>query len=165
MSNVMKLFDETVNPLDGAEELFKIQGWDFERLHEDEITLHMTGQHGEYEIKISWQEHHNAILFSCEYTDMCLREHRMEHAIATIYNINKKIWLGHFDLSKENNAPIFKYTSLIGNSPVIEHIENLIDIALNECERFHSVFDLLTSSEQPDPNQLVLALMDNGGVS
>src|ERR1051325_8910878 len=49
------------------------------------------------------------------------------------------MWCGHFDLWSEEALPMFRHVLLLrGGRPTSGQVEDLIEIAITECERFRS---------------------------
>ena len=160
-------FDDVSNPLDCVEEIFTAQNWDFSRVSTDEITVHITGRLGQYRMHFLWQEDYSAMQFSCE-IDTVISRPALDAATKAMAAINSNIWLGHFDIREDTRLPRFRHTSLfrgMNGGSGAEHIEDLVDIAINECERYMPVFGLLSAPVAPDARALSLALMDNAGES
>lgn len=169
------LFEETCNPLDSAEELFKVHNWSFQRMNIDEVIAEVKTKTANYHLHFIWQEDHNALLFACEYQKIAIHEDNTEQLAATLMEINNRIWLGHFETNPHSRSPIFRHTSLFkgtDTSSGLSHIEDLIDIALHECDRFHSAFQVLTEDSlmhaailSDTAKHMDLALMDVAGRS
>ena len=51
---------------------------------------------------------------------------------------NEKLWLGHFGLEQDDGMPVFRHAVLLRGAPgaSAESLEDMVDIALTECERF-----------------------------
>lgn len=170
MSNVAtekELFEDVSNPLDSVEEIFHANDWTFDRMTEDDLTVQVTGKMGEYTLFFQWQEEYSAMQFWCQY-DLEIRPSDMDEAARTMTAINSKLWLGHFDLREGTAIPCFRHTTLfrgMTQTSGAEHLEDLVDIAISECERFFPVFDILSRGHAHDPDQLQLALMPAAGQS
>ena len=56
--------------------------------------------------------------------------------------INEKLWLGHFDITSKNGIPAFRHTILSNsdNDYLHKKLENLVDIAIYECEKYYPAF-------------------------
>lgn len=168
------LYDDVSNPLDGIEEIMLNNDWSFNRRDEDELTVHVSGKMGQYRMVFVWQEDYHAMQFCCA-PDLTVSPNKLDEAARIINRINATLWLGHFDVrAQEDSAgtaahiPCFRHTSLfrgITESSGVEHIEDLIDIALAECERYHITFDLLSKAGNEDKKDLSLAMMDIAGRS
>ena len=90
---------------------------------------------------------------------------------------NEKLWLGHFDLWSDEGLPVFRHAVLFrdGTGASGELIEDLVDIAVSECERFYPAFQFViwggksaprrspppgkTTEARPDPQRGQLLLL------
>lgn len=162
-----EIFEDVSNPLDSVEEILYANEWTFDRMTEDELTVQITGKMGEYKLMFNWQEQYSAMQFCCLY-DLDIKRSAMDEAARTMTSINSSLWLGHFDFREGTEIPCFRHTTLfrgMTQTSGAEHIEDLVDIALAECERFYPVFDLLSRGGAHDPAQMQLALMPVAGES
>lgn len=154
------IFDEIANPLDHAEEIFNAHDWFFTRTSEDELSVQIQGKNTSYLMTFLWQENYSAINFHCA-CDVALHQNNLDQAAIIMTHMNKNLWMGHFEIEEGTNFPVFRHTSLlrgmVGGSGV-ELVEDLIDIALSECERFASVFSLLSRKDIPSKDTLSLAM-------
>lgn len=169
------LYDDVSNPLDGVEEIMVNNDWTFDRLNEDEMTVHVSGKMGHYRMVFLWQEEFSALQFCCA-PDISISPNKLDEASRVMNRINADLWLGHFDvrstqshaLNSEAFVPCFRHTSLFRGmveSSGIGHMEDLIDIALAECERYYTAFELLSRKDGQDNKDIVLAMMDVAGRS
>ena len=169
------LYDDVSNPLDGIEEIITNNDWTFNRMSEDELTVHVSGKQGHYKMAFIWQEDFSAMQFCCA-PDLSVSVNKLDEAARIINRINADLWLGHFDVrtqfSKNNTAkthiPCFRHTSLfrgVTDSSGVEHMEDLIDIALSECERYYMTFELLSRTSLRGSKDIALAMMDIAGRS
>lgn len=161
------LFEEVVNPLDDAEEYLNAPDLlSFNRANRDELFVEARGHYGNYKMMFMWDEIMGALQFCCEYG---LQVSDMNKALAseTVLNINSGLWLGHFDLPPETLAPTFRYTQLFRGmqSSGADHIQELIHIAIDECDRNYPVFLSLCQATAPDSDDLNLAMMPIAGRS
>lgn len=167
LSEELDVFNDVSNPLDCIEDIFSAQDWHFDRINEDELTVLVTGKYGAYKMTFLWEEAYSAMQFCCEY-DLTIPESTLSRVAQTMTAVNSNLWLGHFDIREESKIPCFRHTSLLrgmnGGSGA-DLIEDLIDIALSECERYFPAFDMLSRDEsaENDARTLSLALMDSAG--
>jgi hypothetical protein len=170
MSNVEQrdeIFEDVSNPLDSVEEILYANDWIFDRMTEDELTVQITGKMGEYKLFFHWQEQYSAMKFVCQY-DIDVKRDAMDVASKTMTSINSGLWLGHFDFREGTEIPCFRHTTLFRGQTQTsgaDHIEDLVDIALAECERFYPVFDILSRGVPANDCDLTLALMTVAGES
>jgi hypothetical protein len=78
---------------------------------------------------------------------------------------NEKLWLGHFDLSTEDNSPAFRHAILLRGllAASAEQVEDLVDIALSECERFYPAFQLVVWGGKRAAEAIAAAMIDPVG--
>ena len=159
-------FDDVSNPLDSVEEILLNQDWVFDRPTDDELTVQVRGKMGVYDMRFEWQDDFSAMQFTCLF-DMTIPKSRLGEAALTASAMNTDLWLGHFDIRPHNARPAFRHTTLfrgVTGASGAEHIEDLMDIALAECERYYAAFDLLSREAETTPHEsLSLALLDTQG--
>lgn len=168
MSNLSEpedIFQDVSNPLDSVEELLYANDWIFDRLTEDELNVQIMGKMGEYHLFFQWQEQYSAMQFRCEF-DLNIKNEAVETTARTMSSINAGLWLGHFDFRPGTNTPCFRHTTLFRGQTQTsgaEHIEDLVDIALAECERYYPVFDIYSRGIPESGADISLALMQVSG--
>ncbi len=167
MSNLSEqdIFEDVSNPLDSVEEILYANEWTFDRMTEDELTVQITGKMGEYKLFFQWQEEYSAMQFTCQF-DLDVKREAMDVASKTMTGINSGLWLGHFDFREGTEIPCFRHTTLFRGQTQTsgaEHIEDLVDIALAECERYYPVFDMLSRGVPANDCDMSLALAPAAG--
>jgi hypothetical protein len=173
--NTIDLYDDVSNPLDSIEEVMLNNDWTFDRRDDDQMSVTVSGKSGSYNMAFVWQEEYSAMQFCCA-PDVTIHQTKMDEAAKTINQINSGLWLGHFDVRTEKLSntdktayvPCFRHTSLfrgMNDTSGVAHIEDLIDIALSECERYAMTFDLLSKTGKQKNADLSLAMMDVVGRS
>jgi hypothetical protein len=80
-------------------------------------------------------------------------------------SVNERLWLGHFGLWNEEGVPMFRHAVLLRGlgSASMEQIEDLVDIALNECERFYPAFQFVLWGGKTAQDAVAAALLDTVG--
>lgn len=165
MNDHLEMFEDVSNPLDSIEEILNGNEWNFNRPHPDEITVQVSGKLGHYRLTFLWQEEYSAMQFFSEY-DLTIPKERIEMAGPALRTINEKLWLGHFDIPADTGIPCFRHTSLFRgwtHTSGAEHVEDLVDIGLAECERYHNAFNMLSSSIKLTPEMMDFILSDGAG--
>ena len=161
----LELFEDVSNPLDSVEDMLRSQDWAFTRTQEEELTVDVTGKRGQYKMTFIWQEEFNAMQFFCEF-DFTIAEERRETTNKVLRAINEDLWLGHFDVPKTTNAPSFRHTSLFRGwtqTSGAEHVEDLVDIAIAESDRFQRVFRMLANKDKMDDSLISFIMSDSAG--
>lgn len=167
MDSQSEYYDEVLNPLDSVEEVLSSNNWVYDRMTSDELVVRVTGKSCDYRLFFIWQENMNAMQFCCQY-EMSIPVDNIQMASAVLMDVNASLWLGHFEISRDTCIPTFRQTSLFAGMNQTDHsdkIENLVDISLAQCERYHSVFHLLSREGGAQTDSLSLALMDTAGES
>lgn len=161
--------DDFNNPLDSVEDILCANDWVYDRTTEDELSVTVSCKFGTYRLFFLWDSEFYALQLCCQY-DFSFGDTPDSETFKTLSSINANLWLGHFDIRDKTNKPCFRHTCLfrgVGAASGTEHIEDLVEIALLECERHYSVFDLLArshkSQQEQQDGQLALAMMSSAG--
>lgn len=157
--------DAPFNPIDNVEEVLNANNWAFNRMSDEELIVSVSGKNCDYRLFFIWQEDLNAMQFCCQY-DMNVDTANMANAAKVLMHINENLWMGHFDIPQDANTPSFRHTCLmrgIEGEQANQHIEDLVDIALAQCERYYSMFYFLCNSAIANDQTISLALMETSG--
>jgi len=165
MSEQVDIFEDVSNPLDSVEDILAGQQWSFSRMTPDELMVDVSGKLGTYRMIFYWQEEYSALQFYCHY-DMSIPPDRQDLVALALSRVNSTLWLGHFTLPNDTYVPCFRHTSLFRGQTQnsgADHLHDLMDIALNECERYFAMFRLMANEDGLDESLLHLALQDTAG--
>ncbi len=160
-----EMLDRPLNPLDGIEDILASQDWVFDRPNPDELSVVLSSQNAAYRITFMWQQEVNAMHFFCEF-DVTVPEDRRASVAVALLTVNARLWIGHFILQEHSGVPCFRHTSIHRdwtNALSTGHVEDLVEIALAECDRHRGIFTMLSGSTAPDPALLTLALSQPAG--
>lgn len=151
----------TQNPLDVMEEIVIANDWPFERLSSDEMVVECKGRWTSYRLFFYWQDDVSAMQFSCQF-DMKVLPSNAVQTYELLARVNERMWLGHFDVEQDDGIPTFRHTTLLRghNGASVEMLEDMVDIALNECERFYPAFHLVISEGHSAPDAISAAILD-----
>ncbi len=152
--------------LDLIQELAESRKWKCVREDQTFMTLTVAGQNGiNYDICMEWQDEFASLLFACS-LPLEITEKNYEAAARTLEQINQNLWLGHFDLSNKNKYPTFRYTflfRLIPGSIGVDMVADVVDVAVAECNRFNSTFQMLQSGDVRLQDNLSAAVFETVG--
>ena len=157
--------DVIANPLDSVEDIFLGYDWDYDRSANDELVVHVSGEKCHYTMIFIWQKEFGALQFSC-LCDVAIPQNRSDEACQAFQSINEQLWLGHFEMSGKPMTPRFRYTMLFrhqDNESGTTQLNDLVDIALAECERHYDIFSMLGTSTPINDDVLFLELSGNIG--
>jgi hypothetical protein len=157
--------DDDANPLDLIEEMVESKGWTILRSEDDLMVISVPGQKAKYEIAMEWQEEFSALLFACS-LPLDVAEKHKDAAAKTLEHINQNLWLGHFDLSNKGVHPTFRHTLLFRMIPsglAVDIVQDLVEIAIAECNRFYSTFQLVVAGDGGLQDNLTAAIFETVG--
>lgn len=155
---------QTHNPLDIVEEIVAANEWLFDRSNENELIVELAGRWCHYRMYFVWQHEVGALQFSCQF-DMRVPDGKRGDVNDLLSLLNNRLWLGHFDLDHQQCSPLFRYTVLARSDrlPGVETLEDLVEIALTECERFYPAFQFVVWGGKHPAEALAAAMIDTAG--
>lgn len=131
------------NPLDGYERFLKSRKARFQRHDAETLAVDVEGQL----LELYWNSEDEALHCSCA-LDMQLTDDVRDLAAPVVMHINRRQWLGHFEVT-EDGFPCFRYTMLFHGSGAVadtEMIEELTDIVIRSCEQYTPAFALMAEA-------------------
>jgi hypothetical protein len=139
-----EITETSANPLDVVERLALANDWPFERQGDEELGAEISGQWCHYRLWFSWHAELGVLQLSCA-LDMKAPAKKRDKLHTLLALCNEKLWVGHFDLWSDEHLPVFRHALLFrdGCGPTTELLEDLIDIAVSECERFYPAFQFV----------------------
>ncbi|MBS0986165.1 type III secretion system chaperone family protein [Acetobacter thailandicus] len=150
----------TLNPLDLIEQIAVGLDWNFDRCTDTELAAEAPGKWCTYGLFFSWSTELSAIHFTCAF-DLKVSVPKRKSMYELIALANEHIWIGHFSLDQEDGILLFRHALLLrGIELNIDIFEDLIDIALTECERLYPAFQFFLWGGQ-NPAEAVKAAMLN----
>ncbi len=156
--------DVQANPMDMVEQVVTANDWVFDRRNDEELAAEVPGQWCNYSLYFAWREDMGAMHFTCAF-DMKVPEAKRAPIYELLATINEKLWLGHFGLWDDDGIPMFRHTSLLhggaGLSP--EQLEDLVDLAVSECERFYPAFQFVIWGGKSAREAVAASLLDTVG--
>lgn len=154
----------THNPLDTIEEIVVANEWPLDRSSEDEMIVEISGRWCDYRLFFVWQGEVSAMQFSCQF-DMKVPPARRSALNDLLAEVNSRLWLGHFDICPDEHTPMFRQTTLLRGAPgaSVEQLEDLVDIALSECERFYPAFQFVIWGGKSASKAVSAAILDTAG--
>lgn len=152
------------NPLDLVEQFVTANDWPFDRRNDEEMAVEVPGRWCDYSLYFAWREDFGAMHFTCAF-DMKVQEAKRTQIYELLAMVNEKMWLGHFGLWADQNVPMFRHSVLLrgANNASLEQIEDLVDIALTECERFYPAFQFVIWGGKTATEAVAAALLDTVG--
>ena len=152
---------DSLNPIDFVEDIIHSKKWSFSRAADDELVADISSQWCQYRLYFSWSERIKAINFTVTFDlKFSYTNFRDIHELLAL--INEKLWIGHFDITSKNGIPAFRHTLLVPqrNEILYDQLEELVDIAIYECEKYYPAFQLILFKESQPQDALELCLLE-----
>ncbi len=164
MSMLHQVNDAQYNPLDIAELVFLERDWSFDRASDGELIAETMGAWCKYNVWFTWQEDCGGLTLSCS-IESKFPQAMMFKVHSLLALANEKIWLGHFDISTEESTIVFRHSMLLrdGAGTTAEHLQEVLDIAVNECERFYPAFQSVIWGDKAPAEAIQFALFETVG--
>jgi hypothetical protein len=153
--------DPVGNPLDIVEQVIAANDWAFDRRSDSEIAAEAPGRWCDYGLYFSWSHEISVMHFSCAF-DLKAPERRRRALYELLARANEKLWIGHFGMDQDDGMPVFRHSVLLRGATAAsaESVEDMVDIAVTECERFFPAFQfVLWGGKSPD-DALAAAMLE-----
>lgn len=152
------------NPVDVVEQLASDHEWPFDRRSEDELAVEIPGQWCTYRLWFCWHPEIGVFHLTCA-LDIEVPEERLPAVHRLLALANEKLWLGHFEMWSEEGVPVFRHAVLFrdGMAATGELVEELVDIAVAECDRFYPAFEFVVGRGRTAEEALSAALLETAG--
>lgn len=161
MTSLLLQDDANYNPLDLAELVFLERDWSFDRASDGELIAETAGAWCRYHVWFTWQEDCGGLTLSCS-----METKFPKTMLASVHTLlalaNEKIWLGHFDICMDDCTIVFRHSMLLrdGAGTTAEHLQELLDIAMTECERFYPAFQSVIWGNKSPADAIQFALFE-----
>jgi hypothetical protein len=156
--------EQSANPLDTVEKLAVANDWPFNRQSEEELAAEINCHWCHYKLWFAWHPELGVMHLSCA-LDMKVPAKKRNHLYALLAMANEKLWLGHFDLWSEEGLPMFRHSALFRDEAgaSVELIEDLVDIAITECDRFYPAFQFVLWGGKDPAEAIAAAMLETEG--
>jgi hypothetical protein len=153
--------DRSANPLDVLEQIVTANEWAFDRRSDSEMAAEAPGKWCDYGLYFSWSHEISAMHFSCTF-DLKVPPGKRDRLFELLALANEKLWIGHFGLDSDDGVPVFRHAVLLRGAPgaSAESLEDMVDIAITECERFFPAFQFVLWGGKSPAEALQAAILD-----
>jgi hypothetical protein len=152
------------NPLDLMEQIVGGYDWAFDRRTDTEMAAEAPGKWCDYGLYFSWSSEISAMHFTCTF-DLKVPPTQRRALFELLALANEKLWIGHFGMDSEDGMPLFRHAVLLRGAPGAssESLEDMVDIALTECERFYPAFQFVLWGGKSPAEALEAAMLECAG--
>lgn len=149
------------NPLDIVEQIVTDNDWQFDRRNDTEMAVEAPGRWCDYGLFFNWSSEISAMHFTCAF-DLKVPEKRRSVLYELLALANERLWIGHFGMDPDDGTPVFRHAVLLRGAPgaSTESLEDMVDIALTECERFFPAFQFVLWGGKTPKEALEAAMLD-----
>jgi hypothetical protein len=156
--------DRVHNPLDVIEQIVSANEWAFDRRNDCEMAAEAPGKWCDYGLYFSWSHEISAMHFTCT-VDLKVPERRRAALYELLALGNEKLWIGHFGMDADDGMPVFRHSVLLRGTAGAssESMEDMVDIAITECERFFPAFQFVLWGGKSPSDALAAALLECAG--
>ena len=153
--------DIAANHLDIMEQIVSANEWAFDRRSDSEMAAEAPGRWCDYGLFFSWSREISAMHFTCAF-DLKVPEKRRAALYELLALANERLWIGHFGMESEDGMPVFRHSVLLRGAPgaSAESLEDMVDIAITECERFFPAFQFVLWGGKTAQDALAAAMLD-----
>ena len=156
--------DRLNHPVDVVEHLASLNEWAFERSSDHEITISVEGSWSSYHVSFSWMEDYEALHLACGF-DLKVPPTRLGEVTKLLALVNEQLWLGHFDLWRDQSAIVFRATLLLsgGADATPQQCARMLEAAAEVCERYYEAFQYVVWAGKSANDALSDALFETAG--
>ena len=156
--------NDAANPLDVMEQIAAANDWEFDRRNESEMAAEAPGKWCDYGLYFSWSEEISAMHFTCAF-DLKVPANRRGALYELLALANERLWIGHFGLDADDGTLLFRHAVLLrgARGASTESLEDMVDIAITECERFFPAFQFVLWGGKTPTEAMQAAMLECAG--
>ncbi len=158
-------FERSVShPMDVVEQTVGLYEWQTDRTCDTEIAVQAPGKWCDYSMYFTWSENAEAMQLTCAF-DMRIHKDKLGAVHELLMLANESLWLGHFGLWVDEGLPMFRHALPLRGAakPTIEQVQDMVETALYECERFYPAFQYVIWGGHTAEQAMQAALLETVG--
>ena len=152
------------NPVDLVEQFASSQDWPAERTNEDELTMTVAGTWADYHVSLNWREDLESLHIACAF-DFRVPDARLTEVYRLLAQINEQMWLGHFDLWREQDLVMFRHSLCLAGGAAASDAQcgAVVKAAVNACETYYQAFQFVLWADRGPREALAFAAFETRG--
>lgn len=152
------------NPIDVVENIFAAQSFELDRRNLNEVVIEVQGKWNNMLLFFAWEANMRCLHLSCLMDIESTIEDRSK-IFELLALANEELWVGHFSYWAEQNMPVFKHSIILDETEESFEgkIQQIIEIAVKECERLYPVFKVVLTKGMDPKRALYPMLMETMG--
>lgn len=154
----------THHPMDVVERTVGLYEWQSERSCDTEIAVQVPGKWCDYSLYFTWSDNAEAMQLTCAF-DMRIHPSKRQAVQELLMLANENMWLGHFTVWADEGQPMFRHALPLrgAQEPAIEQVQDMIETAIYECERFYPAFQFVIWGGHSASEAMAAALLETVG--
>jgi hypothetical protein len=158
--------DRLEHPVDVVERLATVNHWTFSRAEDDEISILVTGIWANYDVAFTWLPEIESLHVSCSF-DLKAPARKRAAVGELTQLINEQLWLGHFDLWRQQNMVMFRHSlCLAGGAAASDaQCDAVVKAAINACETYFQAFQFVLWADRAPREAMAMAAFETRGAA
>jgi hypothetical protein len=156
--------DRPEHPVDVVERLAAVNEWAFDRAEDDEISILVCGVWANYDVSFTWLPEMESLHVSCSF-DLKAPSRKRASIGELTQLINEQLWLGHFDLWKEQDLVMFRHALCLAGGTAANDAQcgAVVKAAVNACETYYQAFQFVLWADREPREALAFAAFETRG--
>lgn len=152
------------SPIDMVEDCAEHYCWDVDRMGEDQIAMAVDGAWRNYSLSLAWFEPDETLRMVCTYEQEVEPQNEAE-LYRTLEAANDRLWSGGFNYWREQRLIAYRYGLNLrgGAAATFEQMDAMLRSAVENCERFCPVFQLVAFEGATAEGAMAAALLEAAG--
>ena len=90
---------------------------------------------------------------------------RRQPVFELLAEVNERLWMGHFGMWTDEGLPMYRHALPMRGQqePTMEQMEDLVETALIECEKFYPAFQYVIWGGKTAPDAIAAAMIETVG--
>lgn len=163
--NQLELSDPILwHPLDHIENFLEESDLSFNRLSDHALVMHISGTWSHVDLHFQWNDSLRALFIICE-SDVRINAKKRDEVLKLIGMMNESVVMGHFEIRSYDDALIFRHGMCLRDMDDLSRgqIEDIVNIALKEFERYYPTFQLLIWGGHKAETAMELSMLETVG--
>jgi hypothetical protein len=152
------------SPIDVLEQIVAANDWAFERPSDEEMAVQLPSRWCDFNFYVAWEEVVSTVQFTLNLHLRVLGTRRpVVHELLAL--VNEKVWMGHFAVWNDEGLLVYRHALPLRDSggPTTAQMEDLIQTAMGECERFYPAFQYVIWGGKSASEAVAAAMIETVG--
>jgi len=152
------------SPIDVIEQIVAANEWAFERPNDEEMAVQLPGRWCDLNFYVSWEEALTTMQFTLS-LQMRVPPFKRSVVHELLALVNDKVWMGHFTVWQDEGLLVYRHALPLRDTSGPSHgqMEDLIQNALDEVERFYPAFQYVVWGGKSPSEAMEAAMIETVG--